>query len=229
MQKLLQGVHHFQANVFSKNFDLFNRLTAGQSPQALFITCSDSRMVPDLITQADPGDLFVLRNAGNIIPSYGNGSGAEAAVIEYAIKALKVKDVIICGHSRCGAMRGCLHPEDVTALPQMRDWLRHADAAKEVVTTMYGHLTGDAQWMVMVEENVLAQIENLRTHPVVAAGLAAGEVKLHAWVYKMETGQVFNYDTESGQFVPLSRGDGTPHVVSPVRRYGSPASEPALT
>jgi carbonic anhydrase len=227
VQKLVQGVHNFQANVFSRNRDLFMRLAVGQSPQALFITCSDSRMVPDLITQADPGDLFVLRNAGNIVPPYGTGSGAEAAAIEYAVKGLGVKDVVVCGHTRCGAMKGILSPDDLAELPRVREWLRHADAGKEIVSVVYGHLTGDARWTVLVEENVLTQIENLRTHPAVAAGLAGGELNLHAWVYKMETGQVFTYDAAAGQYVPLADADGTPRV-APVRRP-SPGREPALT
>src|SRR5688572_20333504 len=104
MEKLVHGIHQFQANVFRSNREFYERLAGGQNPQALFITCSDSRVVPDLIPQASPGDLFVLRNVGNIIPSYGSGSEAEAAAIEFAVRGLKVKDVVICGHTRCGAM-----------------------------------------------------------------------------------------------------------------------------
>lgn len=217
MEKLIQGIHAFQATVFRPNLDFFRDLTDGQSPQALFITCSDSRVVPDLITQTDPGDLFVLRNVGNIVPPHGSASGAEAAGIEYAVRGLKVKDIVVCGHTRCGAMSGLLNPAELEAMPRVRDWLRHADACREVVGSVYGHLTGEARWKVAAEENVLTQLENLRTHPAVAVGLANGELKLHGWVYKMETGQVFTYDPTVGQFVPLAR-EAKPAVPT---RWGS--------
>jgi carbonic anhydrase len=206
MQKLIHGIHQFQDTVFRPRLEFFNRLVDGQRPQALFITCSDSRMVPDLICQTDPGDLFVIRNAGNIIPPFTAGPpGGESATIEYAVRGLGIRDVNVCGHSRCGAMRAVLHPEDAADMPRVRDWLGNAAAAGEIVATCYHHLSGDARWGVMVQENVLVQIENLRTHPVVAAGLAAGELRLHAWVYKMETGQVFAYDSATGQYAPLTR------------------------
>jgi carbonic anhydrase len=206
MQKLINGIHRFHDTVFRPRFEFFNRLVDGQRPQALFITCSDSRMVPDLICQTDPGDLFVIRNAGNIVPPFTTGSATgEAATIEFAVRGLDIRDVIVCGHTHCGAMRAVLHPEDAAGMARVRDWLGNAAAAGEIVSTCYRHLTGDARWGVMVQENVLVQIENLRTHPVVAAGLAAGELRLHAWVYKMETGQVFAYDSGSGQYAALSR------------------------
>ncbi len=206
MEKLIQGIHAFQANVFRQNFNFFRHLADGQAPQALFITCSDSRVVPELITQTDPGDLFVLRNIGNIVPPHGSPSGAVASGIEYAVRGLKVKDVVVCGHTRCGAMDGLLNPATLADMPRVREWLRHADACREVVASVYGHLTGEARWKVAAEENVLTQLENLRTHPAVADGLADGALKLHGWVYKMESGQVFAYDPADGQFTPIVRG-----------------------
>src|SRR5712671_3774972 len=146
MQKLLQGIHAFQTNVFRQNLEFFHDLAHGQNPQALFITCSDSRVVPELITQTDPGDLFVLRNIGNIVPPHGSPSGAVASGIEYAIRALKVKDIVVCGHTRCGAMDGLLNPDVLADMPRVREWLRHADACREVVASVYGHLTGEARW-----------------------------------------------------------------------------------
>jgi carbonic anhydrase len=208
MEKLVKGVHQFQSQIFRPHQDFFARLTRGQNPQALFITCSDSRVVPDLITQADPGDLFVLRNAGNLVPPHGSGSGAEASAIEYAVKGLGVRDVVVCGHTGCGAMKGLLNPDDLAALPRVRDWLTHASAAKDLVDVAYPTLTGDARWKVLVEENVLTQIVNLRTHPVVAEALDSGVLKLHAWVYKIETGDVFSYDPVSGQYLPLVSAAG---------------------
>jgi len=204
MQKLIQGLHKFQNEVFSSQIDLFKKLEKGQHPQALFITCSDSRINPNLITQTEPGDLFILRNAGNLIPTYGGqGASGETATIEFALDGLGVKDIIVCGHSHCGAMKGLLQPKIVENLPAMKAWLQNAETTKRVVFDHYKHLEGDELLMATVEENVLMQIENLKTHPVVATRLSRKEIRLHAWVYKFETGMVFKYDEVSGQFIPL--------------------------
>lgn len=201
MEKLLSGIHKFQADVFVPNREFFRKLVDGQHPQALFITCSDSRMVPDLICQTDPGDLFVLRNAGNIVPPYTpSAASGEAATIEYAIRGLGVRNIVVCGHTRCGAMQAVMEPSCTASMPRVRQWLEHAQAGAEIVCSCYNHLSGEPRAKVLVQENVLVQVENLRTHPAVAAALAAGELKLHAWVYKMETGEVFVYDPECGQF-----------------------------
>ncbi|MFM8274167.1 MAG: carbonic anhydrase [Gemmata sp.] len=213
MEKLISGIHRFQADVFAPNCAFFRKLADGQSPQALFITCSDSRMVPDLICQTDPGDLFVLRNAGNIVPPYTPGApSGEAATIEYALRGLGVRNIVVCGHTRCGAMQAVADPQATANMPRVRSWLDHAQASAEIVCSCYGHLTGEARAKVLVQENVLTQLEHLRTHPAVAAALAAGELKLHAWVYKMETGEVFAYDPGSGQFGPLEGGAGATAV-----------------
>ncbi len=212
MQKLVQGIHHFQANIFTSQRELFERLAQGQRPEALFITCSDSRINPNLLTQTDPGELFILRNAGNIIPPHGAANGGEGATIEFAVAALGVKDLIVCGHSLCGAMRGLLQPELLQGLPVMTSWLSHAEATRQIIREKYQDREGSALLTATVEENVLVQLENLRTHPCVAAGLAAGRVKLHGWVYKIETGQVFAYDPREGQFLPLSLSEPPPVI-----------------
>src|SRR4051812_32800007 len=121
MQKLVDGIHHFQQNIFSSHERLFKRLVKGQNPLALFITCSDSRIDPMLLTQADPGELFIMRNAGNIVPPYGAVRGGEAATIEYAVSVLAVKEIIVCGHSHCGAMNALLQPDLLTKLPACRE------------------------------------------------------------------------------------------------------------
>ena len=203
MQKLIKGIHKFQNEVFSTKSSLFKDLKKGQNPQVLFITCSDSRISPSLITQTDPGDLFVVRNAGNIVPVYGQNPGGEIASIEFALDGLGIKDVIICGHSHCGAMKGLLKPSIVENLPAMKAWLQNADSTKRIVFDHYKHLEGDALLMAAVEENVLAQIEHLKTHPSVATRLVKEEIRIHGWVYKFETGTIFKYDEQSGQFVPL--------------------------
>src|SRR3990172_3985534 len=165
MQKLIDGIHHFQANIFSRHRGLFESLVEGQSPLALFITCSDSRINPNLITQTEPGELFILRNAGNIVPPYSAAGSGEAATIEFAVSALGVQDVIVCGHTPCGAMGALLDRQGRDHLPAMAQWLGHAEATRRIMQEQYGHLTDDARRTAAVEENVLVQLENLRTHP----------------------------------------------------------------
>ena len=205
MQKLVAGIHRFQSDVFQANQELFDRLRAGQAPQALFIGCSDSRVIPDLITQSEPGDLFVLRNAGNLVPPHGAApDSGEAATIEYAIHGLHIRDIIVCGHTGCGAMQALLHPELIERMPRMRRWLVHAEATRAILQSKYTELDPEPLWKAAVEENVLVQIENLRTHPQVAAGLANRTLSIHGWVYKIETGQVFAYNPKVGQFLSLA-------------------------
>lgn len=207
MQKLISGLHHFQQNIFTTQRELFERLATGQTPDAMFITCSDSRINPNLITQTDPGDLFVLRNAGNIVPPYGASDGGEAATVEFAVAGLGVKDIIVCGHSHCGAMKGLLDESLVAETPAVQSWLKHAESTRRVMRENYAHLDDYHQMSACVQENVLAQVENLKTHPSVAARLARGRINLHAWVYKIETGQVFAYDVSQGQFLPIEEAN----------------------
>jgi carbonic anhydrase len=204
MQKLVQGIHHFQANVFRPQREWFERLADVQRPLALFVTCSDSRVNPNLITQTDPGELFIVRNAGNIVPPHNPAPGGEEATIEFAVAELGIKDVIVCGHTRCGAMKGLLNTEGLGHLPAVRHWLGHAEATRRIIREKYTHLADLPLLTAAAEENVLVQLENLRTHPAVAAGLAKGELKLHGWMYKIETGEVFAFDPAIGQFVPMS-------------------------
>jgi carbonic anhydrase len=204
MQKLIEGIHNFQANLFTSQRERFERLADGQHPETLFITCSDSRINPNLITQTEPGELFIIRNAGNIVPPFGVANGGEAATIEFAIIGLGVRDIVICGHSHCGAINGLLHPEKLTKLPTMAAWLAHAEGTRWIAQQRYQGLS-ERDWLnVSIQENVLVQLENLRTHPAVATGIASGQLKLHGWVYKFETGQVFAYSPHDGQFLPIS-------------------------
>ncbi len=216
VQQLVAGVHHFKRQVFRQQRELFARLAGGQSPQTLFITCSDSRIDPNLITHTDPGDLFVVRNAGNIIPAYTAASGGEIASIEFAVAGLAVSDIVVCGHSHCGAMKGLLHPEYLTEMPAVAQWLTHAEATRRIVKSKYGQLAPSDQLDVAIEENVLVQIENLQTHPAVALALAEGKLKLHGWVYDIATGEVYAYDDSAEQFVPL--GEVRPPASAPSSR-----------
>lgn len=211
MQKLVAGIHQFQERYFSSHQNLFERLARGQRPLALFITCSDSRIDPNLLTQTEPGELFIMRTAGNIVPAYGAVLGGEAGTIEYAVCALKIKDIIVCGHSHCGAMNGLLHPEQLDEMPAVRALLSHAEATARILKENYTHITEETPRLTAaVEENVLVQLENLRTHPSVAAALGRDALKLHGWVYKFETGQVFGYDTQQGQFLPIEQSAEVP-------------------
>ena len=204
MQRLIQGIHQFQQDSFGRLQTLFQELAKGQNPETLFITCSDSRIDPNLLTRANPGDLFILRNAGNIVPPNGAVRGGEAATIEFAVAALGVKDIIICGHSHCGAMKGLLQPEDVKDFPAVAEWLSHAETTRRIMRENYSHLEGPALLTATIEENVLVQLEHVRTLPSVGARLKRGELRLHGWVYKIETGEVFAFDIHSGQFVPVA-------------------------
>jgi carbonic anhydrase len=162
----------FSVNIFTSQRELFERLTDGQRPQARVHLLFRLRINPNLLTQTDPGELFILRNAGNIIPPYGAANGGEAGTIEYAISALRIQDVIVCGHSHCGAMQALLNPDNVRDLPAVSAWLTHAEATRRIMKEKYIDLRDQALLTATVEENVLVQLENLRTHPSVAAGLS---------------------------------------------------------
>jgi carbonic anhydrase len=202
LRKLISGLHQYQYQIFESQRNLFERLSHGQAPEALFITCSDSRINPNLITQTEPGELFILRNAGNIVPAYGLQTGGEAATIEFAVSGLGVKDIILCGHGDCGAMSALFYPEQYKDMPVLKSWLTNAEATRRIVLENYENADTDHLLNVASQENVLVQIENLRTHPAVAARLARGDLSIHAWMYKMETGSIFGYDPLQGQFLP---------------------------
>ena len=215
MQKLIHGLHHFKNELFASKKELFEHLAKGQQPEALFITCADSRILPHLITQADPGDLFLLRNLGNIVPAYGADlEGAAAATIEFAVSALGVRDIIVCGHSHCGAMAATLQPKSLSKLPLVEKWLRHADTTRKIIRENYAHLAEEQLLSVAIQENVLSQLENIKTYPSVAAAIARGELGLQGWVYKIESGEVFAYNAERGQFLPFSEIHTVSHLPS---------------
>ena len=207
MDHLLSGIHQFHAQVFQREREFYSQLAAGQSPSTLFIGCSDSRVDPTIITQQGLGELFVLRNAGNIVPCYGASNGGEPATIEYAVTALGVKDIVVCGHSGCGAIQAMLHPEKMSDFPAIKGWLTHAEATRRIILENYADATGDERIDLAIQENVLVQIENLQTHPAVAVKLQRGELTLHAWVYQMKTGEILAYSTEDGGFEPLTSLD----------------------
>jgi carbonic anhydrase len=208
MKKLIEGIHKFHHTHFNRQRGLFERLASGQHPEALFITCSDSRIDPNLLTQTRPGEIFTLRNAGNIVPPYGAVGGGEDATIEYAVAVLGVRHIIVCGHSHCGAMKATLQPETLGALPAVAAWLTHAEAAREHLLKTHHGLADEDLLSRLTEQNTLTQLDHLRTHPAVAAKLASGEVQLHAWVYHIQAGTVAAYDESRGEFDALIAPDG---------------------
>lgn len=202
MQEIIDGFLKFQRDIFPARKELFRKLATTQTPRTLFISCSDSRMVPELVTQREPGDLFVIRNAGNIVPSFGPEPGGVSATVEYAVAALGVTDVVVCGHSDCGAMTAVATCKCLDHMPAVANWLRYADSAK-LVNDAREHATQRERIDSMVRENVIAQLNNLKTHPSVALALAQGRLQLHGWVYDIESGSIDALNSATRQFVSL--------------------------
>lgn len=200
---LLKGVEYFNTNVFPEKENLFKELADGQAPATLFITCADSRVSPNLITQTDPGNLFVLRNIGNIVPAYGEMLGGVSSAIEYAVVALGVSSIIVCGHSNCGAMTALMEPEKLTKMPTVQSWLRNAETARAVVGALTGEDAGPATVRCLAEQNVLLQLSHLRTHPSVAAALATQKLVLQGWFYDIGTGEVLVLDEETRKTISI--------------------------
>lgn len=184
MQSLFDGIARYSQDVHGKNQSLFDELATGQSPEVLFLTCADSRVDPSLITQTQPGDIFVCRNAGNIVPPNDAGLAAEGTVasIEYAVKVLSVSAIVICGHADCGAVKGAMDLDSVESLPLVASWLQYADTAEN----------DDVD--AAIEANVLAQLENLRTYPFIRDAVASGALELVGCVYDIRRGMVRVFD-----------------------------------
>ncbi|OEC38998.1 carbonate dehydratase [Pseudomonas sp. 1D4] len=216
LRNIVEGFQRFRDQVYPEQEELFKRLAHEQKPRAMFITCADSRIVPELITQSSPGDLFVTRNVGNVVPPYGQMNGGVSTAIEFAVMALGVHHIIICGHSDCGAMKAVLNPEQLKRMPTVKAWLRHAEVARTVVAENCGCANHETLG-VLTEENVVAQLDHLRTHPSVAARLASGQLFIHGWVYDIETAAIRAYDAESGRFRTI--GDGPLPMATPRARY----------
>jgi len=204
MRQLLHGVRKFQHKVFPSLRERFEQLAAGQRPRTLFITCSDSRIVPELVTQTDPGELFVLRNAGNLVPPWTAEHTGEAATIEYAVRVLKVREIVVCGHSQCGAVNALLNPDSLAELPAVRHWLHHAEETRQAVAQDEPSSGIPAERLTAaVQANVRVQIDHLRTYPAVVEAESRGELTLVGLYYKFETGEVLLLDVATGRFVPI--------------------------
>jgi carbonic anhydrase len=230
-RSMTRGVARFRGEVFPQHRALYHRLAShGQKPKALMISCADSRVIPEMITQCGPGELFVCRNAGNVVPPFAEMNGGVSSAIEYAVLALGVHDIIVCGHSDCGAMKAILQPRTLATMPNVAAWLRHSRAAEDVVARTWPvDASIEDRQHALAMENVVTQIQHLRTHPSVAAGLATGTLTLHGWLFEIEHGRVLAYDGDTGHFVTLDN-DAPPVAVAPRtvrRRHGLAA--PATT
>ena len=203
MDRILKGLSRFQKSVYPKQRDLFQKLALGQRPDALFITCADSRIDPCLLTQTQPGELFICRVIGNIIPPYPDAIGGVSATIEYAVGVLGVPDVIVCGHTDCGVMKGVLSPDALEPLTSVSAWLNYAQPARKAVADLKAVQTDAEHLLAVAERNVVEQLGNLKTHPAVAARLEQGDLQLHGWMYHIGEGTVTSWDADRDDFAPL--------------------------
>ena len=203
MQRLIEGHRKFQKDIFPARRHQYHLLSESQAPEWLFITCSDSRIVPDLILGTGPGDLFISRNAGNVIPVTSNDVDGTTATIEYAVEVLHVPYAIVCGHSDCGAMKAALRRVGLENLPKASRWLNHVEAAFEHRQPLNPADGDQAELASLIRGNVVAQLLNLRAQPAVKREMAAGKLQVFGWYYDILTGKIEQYDEESRRFVPL--------------------------
>ncbi len=202
MRFLEAGVRKFKSRGYRKNRALFRKLARSQSPRVLFITCADSRVVPSLITQTAPGDLFVERNPGNIVPRYTRHAVGVSASIEYAVEVLQVGHVVVCGHSDCGAVKGILHPDSLTTIPAVKRWLTYGNRSRQQLLRRARTLPERQQLDLLTQLNVAVQLEHLETHPCIARKLRQGLIALHGWVYRIHDGEILRRDPATGDFHP---------------------------
>ena len=203
MDRLLEGHKRFRDEVFPNKRDHFHLLSEGQSPEWLFITCSDSRIVPDLILQTEPGDLFITRNAGNVVPVTSSDVDGVTATIEYAVEVLHVKHAILCGHSDCGALKAALNTPDPKLIPKASRWLYHVEDAFNHRQPLRPEEGDQAELASIIRGNVIAQLANLRSQPSVSRAIAHGRLAIHGWYYDILTGSIETYSEREGRFYPL--------------------------
>lgn len=204
MQQLIKGYRHFLADVFPTRRAHYKLLAERQSPDVLFITCSDSRVVPDLVLQTEPGDLFITRNAGNVVPAEShNSDDGVAATIEYAVEVIRVRHIILCGHSDCGALKAALDKVALEKLPKAKLWLSHVEDAFKYRQPLNPSDGPQAELASLIRGNVIAQLHNLKTQPSVIHALSESRLQLHGWYYDILTGRVERYDEETTRFYPL--------------------------
>lgn len=204
MKQLIAGITKFQNEVFPKNRHVYEALAVGQKPHTLFIGCADSRLMPNEFTQTQPGELFICRNAGNIVPPYGDVLGGVSATVEYAVQILKVENVVVCGHSDCGAMRALMKPDEIRQYRAVSKWIQQAERVAAVSREIHADLDEDVYLDRLIEENVITQLDNLATYPGVAARMRRGNLTMHGIVFDIATGTVKMLDRSTYTFRPVN-------------------------
>lgn len=204
IQHLIAGIDRYQKNVHPQRAAEFEKLAGGQKPWALFVTCSDSRVNPNLLTQTQPGELFIIRNAGNIVPPFPTPGCSEGGTLEFAIEGLAIPHIIVCGHSDCGAMKASLAPDQAAGMPSLQQWLETSiDSAAEIQADQA--LTDPIDRLAaLTEKNVLSQLAHLKTYRCVAQGIEKGTLQLHGWVYDFAKGEVRAFKDNARGFIPLA-------------------------
>ena len=203
MERLIEGHKRFLAEVFPARRDQFKLLAEMQAPEWLFITCSDSRVVPDLFLGTGPGDMFITRNAGNVVPVTGQDVDGVTATIEYAVEVLKVKHAILCGHSDCGALKAALDHKSLEGLPKAKRWLSHVESAFAYRQPLNPADGESAELASLIRGNVVAQLKNLQAQPTVVREVGLGKLTVRGWYYDILTGRIEEYDEGMGRFAPL--------------------------
>ena len=209
MDRIREGVRRFREVEFPRRRELYESLEQKQVPFALFLTCGDSRIDPCLLTGTEPGEIFVERTPGNIVPIYDEkASVGVSASIEYAVAVLGVQDVIICGHSACGAMKGLMDPEELKHIPATARWLKYAQPAMERLETEFRELAGADRLKKLIQLNVIEQAMHLHSHPAIEERYLAGKIRVHGWFYEIHTGTIEAYDPITGRFNAWPDGQG---------------------
>jgi carbonic anhydrase len=227
MEKLIAGILKFKKENFNNDKELFRTLAKGQAPEVLFITCSDSRIDPNLITQTKPGELFIARNAGNFVPAYYAYATTDMdASLEYAVSVLNVRHIVVCGHTDCGAIKGAMNPDSVKHLSHVSKWLSNSAAAVARVRARNQGKLGQEQMLELIEENVVQQLRHLETHPSVTAKLGTDALHLHGWVYDIGEGQIYCYESGQGKFVKVEQHYA--HVIKALHTHAHQHDEPAI-
>ena len=225
LEQLKAGVRRFRSEVYPQRAEVFAAaVNRPQRPHTLFITCADSRIDPNEITQSGTGEVFVTRNIGNMVPAYGEMLGGVSAVIEFAVSALGVRHIVVCGHSDCGAMKALLDPDSTATMPTVTSWLKNAHAALTLAQTLHERTeetgTGPAMGRdlphLLTEQNVLLQLQHLKTHPSVAGALARKELTVSGWIYDIGSGQVYIAEDNECHFQPVTVEAPTDHAAAPL-------------
>ena len=206
LAKITRGVAKFQAEIYPAQSELFKDLKDHQNPIAMFFTCADSRILPNVLMQTGPGEIFTERTPGNIVPRYSDHVGGVTASVEFAILALHVPLIIVCGHTDCGVVKALAHPERANGMPALQNWMRHAFDSRERLLREHPNVSEAEKMQLLAEYNVLTQLENLKTHPAVASRLASGELEIRGWIYDIGDGSVREADPELGKFAVLGQG-----------------------